>query len=78
MDLDRKTGGVTILPPYIKEGMGAWYSGTANAIYQNIKFIDAYNQNMFLYFQATIYIRWIIVRCWNIISKSLLMQPLLY
>lgn len=42
-DLDRKTGGVTILPPYIKEGQGAWYSGTANAIYQNIKFIEEYN-----------------------------------
>lgn len=42
-DLDRKAGGVTILSPYVKEQEGAWYSGTANAIYQNIKFIDNYN-----------------------------------
>ena len=43
-DLDRKKGGVTILAPHVKDGEeGHWYSGTANAIYQNINFIDAYN-----------------------------------
>lgn len=42
-DLDRKEGGVTILSPYVKGNEGAWYSGTANAIYQNIRFIDTYN-----------------------------------
>lgn len=42
-DLDRKTGGVTILAPHIKGEQGAWYSGTANAIYQNMHFIDEYN-----------------------------------
>ncbi|MCL2397432.1 MAG: glucose-1-phosphate adenylyltransferase [Defluviitaleaceae bacterium] len=44
-DLDRKKGGVTILAPHMKDGEaeGHWYSGTANAIYQNIHFIDAYN-----------------------------------
>lgn len=41
-DLDRRDGGVSILPPYQKEKGGDWYKGTANAIYQNIKFIDRY------------------------------------
>jgi len=39
-DLDRKNGGVTLLPPYVNEKGGEWYKGTANAIYQNINFID--------------------------------------
>jgi len=41
-DLDRLSGGVTILPPYMKQSVGEWYSGTANAIYQNIEFIEAF------------------------------------
>ena len=41
-DLDRLNGGVTILPPYMKQTVGEWYSGTANAICQNIEFIEAY------------------------------------
>lgn len=39
-DLDRRDGGVRILPPYQEEKGGNWYKGTANAIYQNIEFID--------------------------------------
>jgi len=42
-DLDRKKGGVTLLPPYVNEKGGNWYKGTANAIYQNINFIDEHN-----------------------------------
>jgi glucose-1-phosphate adenylyltransferase len=42
-DLDRRDGGVRILPPYQEEKGGNWYKGTANAIYQNIQFIDRYN-----------------------------------
>lgn len=42
-DLDRNTGGVSILPPYMRDTGGDWYKGTANAIYQNINFIDHYN-----------------------------------
>lgn len=38
--LDRRDGGVTILPPYLNEKGGEWYKGTANAVYQNIEFID--------------------------------------
>lgn len=41
-DLDRLNGGVTILQPYMKQNAGEWYTGTANAIYQNIEFIEAY------------------------------------
>ena len=43
-DLDRSDGGVHILPPYMREGeQGTWYKGTANAIYQNIGFVDQYD-----------------------------------
>ena len=42
-DLDRNIGGVTVLPPYEKSDNSEWYTGTANAIYQNIEFIDYYN-----------------------------------
>lgn len=42
-DLDVNNGGVYILPPYMKEKEGEWYKGTANAIYQNIAFIDKFN-----------------------------------
>ena len=42
-DLDRRDGGVSILPPYQEEKGGNWYKGTANAIYQNIEFIDRYD-----------------------------------
>ncbi len=42
-DLDRRDGGVSILPPYQEENGGDWYKGTANAIYQNIEFIDRYD-----------------------------------
>ncbi len=42
-DLDRSYGGVHVLPPYQKSKGGDWYKGTANAIYQNIPFIERYN-----------------------------------
>ncbi|KJU70442.1 glucose-1-phosphate adenylyltransferase [Clostridium baratii] len=42
-DLDRRDGGVSILPPYQEEQGGDWYKGTANAIYQNIGYIDKYD-----------------------------------
>lgn len=42
-DLDRSYGGVHILPPYQKSKGGDWYKGTANAIYQNIHFIERYD-----------------------------------
>ncbi len=42
-DLDRTSGGVHILPPYQSQTGGDWYKGTANAIYQNLEFIERYN-----------------------------------
>ena len=42
-DLDRNNGGVTILPPYEKSDNSEWYTGTANAIFQNMRYIDSYN-----------------------------------
>ena len=42
-DLDRINGGVYVLQPYMDEKKGNWYNGTANAIYQNMNFIDSYN-----------------------------------
>lgn len=41
-DLDRLNGGVYVLPPYMQEEAGEWYKGTANAIYQNIEFIEQF------------------------------------
>ncbi len=42
-DLNRTGGGVHILPPYHGQQGGNWYKGTANAIYQNLEFIERYN-----------------------------------
>ncbi len=42
-DLDRNNGGVTVLPPYEKSDTSEWYSGTANAIFQNMNYIESYN-----------------------------------
>ncbi len=42
-DLDRNHGGVTVLPPYEKTENSEWYTGTANAIYQNLSYIETYN-----------------------------------
>lgn len=42
-DLDRRNGGVSLLPPYMEESGGNWYKGTANAIYQNMGFIDLHD-----------------------------------
>lgn len=42
-DLDRNVGGVSILPPYEKSTNSEWYTGTANAIYQNLKYMEYYN-----------------------------------
>ena len=41
-DLDLLDGGAFVLPPYVRGKRGKWYSGTANAIYQNLPFLDRY------------------------------------
>lgn len=47
-DLDRNIGGVTVLPPYEKSANSEWYTGTANAIYQNIDYMDSFNPEYIL------------------------------
>lgn len=47
-DLDRAFGGVKILPPYQGKKGADWYKGTANAIYQNMQFIDLYSPDYVL------------------------------
>ncbi len=47
-DLDRNNGGVMVLPPYQQQKSADWYSGTANAIYQNLNFIDRYDPDYVL------------------------------
>ena len=47
-DLDKQVGGVTILPPYERSGDSEWYTGTANAIYQNMEFMDQYSPDYVL------------------------------
>lgn len=47
-DLDRNVGGVSILPPYEKSTSSEWYTGTANAIYQNLRYMEYYNPDYVL------------------------------
>ena len=47
-DLDRNVGGVSVLPPYEKSTNSEWYTGTANAIYQNLNYIETYNPDYVL------------------------------
>lgn len=47
-DLDRNVGGVSILPPYEKSESSQWYTGTANAIFQNMEYMEYYNPDYVL------------------------------
>ena len=47
-DLDRNIGGVSILPPYEKSRGSEWYTGTANAIYQNLDYMETFNPDYVL------------------------------
>ena len=47
-DLDRNVGGVTVLPPYEKSTSSEWYTGTANAIYQNMNYMEMFNPDYVL------------------------------
>ena len=47
-DHDRNIGGVTVLPPYEKSKNTEWYTGTANAIYQNLDYMESYNPDYVL------------------------------
>ena len=47
-DLDRNVGGVTVLPPYERSKGSDWYTGTANAIFQNLEYMETYNPDYVL------------------------------
>lgn len=47
-DLDRNIGGVTVLPPFEKSGESEWYTGTANAIFQNLEYMESLNPDYVL------------------------------
>ena len=47
-DLDRNVGGVSVLPPYERSTNSEWYTGTANAIYQNLEYMGTYNPDYVL------------------------------
>ncbi|MCQ2527093.1 MAG: glucose-1-phosphate adenylyltransferase [Lachnospiraceae bacterium] len=47
-DLDRNIGGVSVLPPYEKSENSEWYTGTANAIYQNLEYMESFNPEYIL------------------------------
>ena len=51
-DFDRITGGLRILPPFMRGAKGDWYTGTANSIYQNIEYIDNLNAKYVLVLSA--------------------------
>ena len=69
-DLDRVDGGAFILPPYQQAKKGEWYKGTANAIYQNIEFIDRYCPATCLCSPATIFTKWTTALCLKHTRKS--------
>ena len=56
-DLDRTSGGVYVLPPFVSGNSGRWYSGTANAVYQNMRLSISTTPITSLYCQETISIR---------------------
>ncbi|CAN7245074.1 glucose-1-phosphate adenylyltransferase [Rossellomorea sp. LjRoot5] len=47
-DLDRRNGGVTVLPPYAESSEMRWYTGTASAIYQNMNYLEQYDPEFVL------------------------------
>ena len=63
-DLDRNVGGVTVLPPYERSKGSDWYTGTANAIYQNLEYM------------VTTSTKWIMRSCWNITKRIMRMSRL--
>ena len=71
-DFGRKQGGLYIFTPTITAENGNWYRGTADALAQNIDFLN----RMLLWQAATAYTNWIIIRYWIIISRRKRTSPL--
>lgn len=64
-DLDRLYGGVHVLPPYQTATGSDWYKGTANAINQNINFIERYDPEYVLTLSGDHIYKMVTARCWN-------------
>ncbi|MDO9535297.1 MAG: glucose-1-phosphate adenylyltransferase [Bacillota bacterium] len=47
-DLDRRKGGISLLPPFVRKKGGKWFKGTADAVYQNMNFLEQYNPSYVL------------------------------
>ena len=75
-DLDRNVGGVTVLPPYERSKGSDWYTGTANAIYQNLEYMESYNPEYVLILPVTTSTKWIMRSCWNITKRIMRMSRL--
>ena len=73
-DLDRRNGGVSLLAPFMHEGGGDWYKGTANAIYQNINFVDYYDPEYVLILSGDHIYKMDYSKCWSTIRKNRQMQ----
>ena len=70
-DLDRNVGGVSILPPYEKKTNTEWYTGTANAIYQNLAYMENFNPDYVLILGGDTYsIKWTTRLCWISIKPT--------
>ena len=69
-DLDRNGGGVHILQPYAKSKTAEWYKGTANAIYQNIQFVDRYNPEYVVILSGDHIYKWTIPEMLNYHKKN--------
>ena len=73
-DLDRLRGGVYVLPPY-ESKKTEWYKGTANAIYQNIQFLEDYDPSTSSFSRATTSTRWTTTRCSSSTRRPALTRP---
>ena len=78
-DLDRNSGGVFVLPPYQSSNRGRWYSGTANAIFQNMAFIDRYDPEYVLilsgdHIYKMDYAMGIYIFSWPVLKKYLILD----
>ena len=74
-DLDISHGGVSLLPPYMSAEGGDWYKGTADAIYQNLYFMDQYNPEYVLILSGDHIYKWIMTKCLTITRKRERTQP---
>ena len=84
-DFGRKNGGLYLFTPTITKENGDWYRGTADAIYQNMDYMETYNPEYVLIlsgdhiykmnYEVMRYISWIITKCWTTTLQRVLTSP---